>query len=171
MATEPEEVLGPSPDLNSEDLWVRGGVYVHHKRLLEEAEARISSLERDVTRARYEYEITQRIRDKTVDPEARKEWDIRASVAHDFMVMAEGNLAEETENAAYYRAMVAEMEADLGDKAQEYEALLAEFDWEEEWDEEDFDECGEFDPYAPIPFLDDEDEWEDEDDATDDVTA
>jgi len=163
MTTEAEEILGPSPDLNSEDLWVRGGVYVHYERLLEEAEARLPALERDVARARYEYEITQRIRDKTTDPEARDDWDIRASVAHDFAAMAEANLAEETEDAAWYRAMVAEIEADLGDKAQEYEDILTEFDWEEEWDEEDFDEFEGFDPYAPIPFMDDEDEWEDED--------
>jgi hypothetical protein len=56
MTTELEKVLVPSPDLDSEDLWVRGRVYVHFKRLLEEAEAHIPDLERDVARAQYEYE-------------------------------------------------------------------------------------------------------------------
>ena len=159
MATEPEETLNSLPDVDSEDLWVRGQVYAHHKRMLAQAEAQIPGLERDVARARYEHEITQRIRDKVTDPEARKNWEIRASVAHDFMVMAEHRLAEVVEDVTYYRATVAEMEDDLGDKAQEYEAILAEFGWEEGWGEdwsaEDFDEYGEFDEFdrfAPIPF-------------------
>lgn len=153
MNTEPEKILAPSPDLDNEDLWVRGRVYVHFKRLLGEAEAHISDLERDVARAQYEYEIAQRIRDRMTDAEARQDWDIQVSVTHDFMVMAEHELAEETENAAYYRAMVAEMEADLGDKAQVYEDTLSELYWEEEWDEEDLDELyDEFDPFDSIPF-------------------
>ncbi len=152
MTTELEKVLVPSPDLDSEDLWVRGRVYVHFKRLLEEAEAHLPDLERDVARAQYEHEIAQRIRDKTTDAEARQDWDIQVSVAHDFMIMAERELAEETENAAYYRAMVAEMEADLGDKAQVYEDTLAELYWGEEWDEEDLAVYDEFDPLASIPF-------------------
>ena len=150
MATEPEKVLVPSPDLDSEDLWVRGRVYVHFKRLLEEAEAHIPDLERDVARAQYEYEIAQRIRDKATDAEARQDWDIHVSVPHDFMVMAEHELAEETASAAYYRAMVAEIETDLGDKARAYEDVLVGFDWEEEWDEENF--YAGLDPSAPIPF-------------------
>ncbi len=153
MNTEPGKILAPSPDLDNEDLWVRGRVYVHFKRLLGEAEAHISDLERDVARAQYEYEIAQRIRDRMTDAEARQDWDIQVSVTHDFMVMAEHELAEETENAAYYRAMVAEMEADLGDKAQVYEDTLSELYWEEEWDEEDLDELyDEFDPFDSIPF-------------------
>jgi len=142
--------------LDNEDLWVRGQVYASHKRLLEDAEAQILPLERDVARARYEYEIAQRIQDKETDPEARQDWEIRASVAHDIVVMAEHRLAEVVEDAAYYRAMVAEMEADLGDKAQVYGEILADFGWEDDWDEEDFEfenlhEAG-FDPSAPIPF-------------------
>ncbi len=152
MTTEPENVQSLLPDLDSEDLWVRGRVYVHFKRLLEKAEAYISDLECDVARAQYEHEIAQRIRDKTTDAEARQDWDIQVSVAHDFMIMAERELAEETENAAYYRAMVAEMEADLGDKAQVYEDTLAELYWGEEWDEEDLAVYDEFDPLASIPF-------------------
>lgn len=153
MTTEPEKVLVPSSDLDNEDLWVRGRVYVHFKRLLEEAEAHISDLEHDVARAQYEYEIAQRIRDKTTDAEARQDWDIQVSVTHDFMIMAEHELAEEATSAAYYRAMVAEMEADLGDKAQVYWDTLAEFYWGEEWDEEDLDELyDEFDPFDSIPF-------------------
>lgn len=152
MTTEPEKVPVPSPDLDNDDLWVRGRVYVHFKRLLEEAEVHVSDLEHDVARAQYEYEIAQRIRDKTTDAEARQDWDIQVSVAHDFMMMAEHELAEETTGAAYYRAMVAEMEADLGDKAQVYEDTLSELYWEEEWDEEDLAVYDEFDPLASIPF-------------------
>lgn len=154
MSDELEKTVEP---LDNEDLWVRGQAYVNHKRLLEEAEAQIPHLERDVARARYEYEITQRIRDQETDPEVRQDWEIRASVAHDITVMAEHRLAEVVEDAAYHRAMVTEMEADLGDKAQVYGEILADFDWEEEWDEEDFDEFEDlyeagFDPSAPIPF-------------------
>ena len=153
MTTEPEKVSVPSPDLDSEDLWVRGRVYVHFKRLLEEAEAHISDLEHDVARAQYEHGIAQRIKDKTTNAEARQDWDIQVNVTHDFMMMAEHELTEEITSAAYYRAMVAEMEADLGDKARVYEDTLTKFDWEEEWDEEDLDELyDEFDPFDPIPF-------------------
>lgn len=179
MATEPEEIFDVSSDLDDEDLWVRGVVYTRFKRLLEEAEERIPSLERKAARARYEYEIAQRIRGRMTDPQECQDWEIRESVAHDFMVMAEAPLAEETESAAYYRAMVAEMEADLGDKAQEYEATLAVIGWEDEgweeedWEEEDLDEFGEFeedeefDLFAPIPFLDEEDDFEDDGDEDD----
>ena len=152
MTTEPEKVSVPSPDLDSEDLWVRGRVYVHFKRLLGEVEARIPDLEHDVARAQYEYEIAQRIRDKATDAEARQDWDTHVSVTHDFMMMAEHELAEETTSAAYYRAMVTEMEADLGDKAQVYEDTLSELYWGEEWDEEDLGVYDEFDPLASIPF-------------------
>ena len=162
MSDEPERSVEP---LNNEDLWVRGQAYANHKHLLEEAEAQIPYLERAAARARYEYEITQRIQDKQTDPEAHQDWEIRASVAHDMMIMAEHRLAETLEDAAYHRAMVAEMEADLGDKAQAYGEILADLYWEEEWDEEDFDEFEEpyearFDPSAPIPFPDDENGWE-----------
>jgi len=87
-------------------------------------------------------------------------------VAHDIMAMIEHDLAEVADSAAYYRAMVTEIEADLGDKAQEYEMLLSQFDLEEDWDEDDFDELEdeEFDLFAPIPFMGDEDDWEDEED-------
>jgi hypothetical protein len=172
MTTEPEEIFDVPSDLDDEDLWVRGTVYVHYKRLLEQAEANIPNLERNVARARYEYDITQRIRNRMTDPQECEDWEIRESVAHDIMVMAEGTLAEETEDAAHYRAMVAEIESDLGDKAQAYEAILADFDWEiedweeEDWEEEDFED-EEFDLFAPIPFSDEDDEFEDEGDEDD----
>jgi hypothetical protein len=166
MTTEPEEILDELPNLDDEDLWVRGQVYVQFKRLLEEAEARLPGLERKAARARYEHDVTQRIQDKVTGPQDRQDWEIRASVAHDVMAMIEHDLAEVTDSAAYYRAMVAEIEADLGDKAQEYEVLLSQFDLEEDWDEDDFDELEdeEFDLFAPIPFMEDEDDWEDEED-------
>lgn len=164
MSTESEETQYPLTDLDNEDLWVRGQVYVRHKRMLAEAEARTVDLEGNVARARYEYEITQRIGSKLTDPEAQKDWEITESVAHDFVMMAEHELAEATKDTAYYRAMVTEMEADLGDKAQTYLEILTALDWiDEDWDEEyfdDFDEFdefeelddGDFDPSAPIPF-------------------
>ncbi len=176
MSDELERAIEP---LDDEDLWVRGQAYVNHKRMLEEAEAQLPGLEREFARARYEYEIAQRIRDKTEDPEARQDWDIKTSVAHDLTMMAEHRLAEVAEDAAYYRAMVAEMEADLGDKAQVYGEILA--DLESDLDEicpfiEDcpflYDELGYFDPHAPIPFMDDEDVWEeDEEETADDAGA
>jgi hypothetical protein len=174
MTTEPEEIFDGLPNLDDEDLWVRGQVYVQFKRLLEETEARLPGLERKAARARYEYDIVQRIQDKVTDPQDRQDWEIRASVAHDIMVMIEHDLAEVADSAAYYRAMVTEIEADLGDKAQEYETLLSQFDLEEDWDEEEFEdwdeddfdelEDEEFDLFAPIPFMDDEDDWEDDED-------
>ena len=149
------------PDLDNDDLWVRGRVYARHKRLLDEAEAHISDLERNVARARYEYEITQRIGSKVTDPQACQDWKVNESVAHDFVTMAEHKLAETLDSAAYYRTMVTEIENDLGDKAQEYLTILTALDWEDKecdeeyWDEfDEFEELDdeEFDPHAPIPF-------------------
>jgi hypothetical protein len=158
MNSNPEEQIELSPAID-DDVWVRGVVYVRHKRLLMSAEVQLPRLEQNAGRARYEYDILQRIRDKTESPEAGQDWDVLASVAHDFMVMAEQEMEEVAESAAYHRAMVAEMEADLGEKAQEYESALAVFDWDE-WDEEDFDEP-DLDEICPFfdecPFMYDED--------------
>jgi hypothetical protein len=161
MSTESEETLYPLTDPDDEDLWVRGHVYARHKRLLAEAEGYAVGMERNVARARYEYEITQRIGSKLTDPQAQQDWKTTGSAAHDLVMMAEHELAEATKNAAYHRAMVTEMEADLGDKAQTYLEILIAFEWaDEDWDEEYFDEFDEFeelddedfDPSAPIPF-------------------
>jgi hypothetical protein len=168
MNTELEETPFALPDFDEEDLWVRGRVYACYKHLLNETEEHICELEHHVARARYEHEITQRIGNKLADPQERQDWEINETVAHDCMAMAEQELAEATDNAAYYRAMVAEIESDLGEKAQEYLLILATLDWEDEWwDEEDLDEFDEydefedefgelddegFDPSAPIPF-------------------
>ena len=172
MNSNPEEQPELSPIID-DDVWVRGVVYVRHKRLLMGAEVQLPRLEQNAARARYEYDILQRIRDKTEDPEARQDWDVLASVAHDFMMVAEQELEEATESAAYHHAMVTEMEADLGEKAGEYESALAVFDLDE-WDEEDFDEPG-LDEICPFfdecPFMYDEDldeydyeDYEDEED-------
>jgi hypothetical protein len=158
MSPEPEETLYPLTDLDDEDLWIRGHVYVRHKRLLAETEECTFDLERNVARARYEYEITQRIGSKLTDPQAQQDWKITESVAHDFIIMAEHELAEATKNAAYHRAMVTEMEADLGDKAQKYLEILIALEWvDEDWEEY----LDEFDEFAGLEDefgeLDDED--------------
>jgi len=97
----------PSPSVDSDDLWVRGVVYANQLHALAEAEIEAQRLERNVARARYEYEIAQRIRDKMEEPEAHKGWDIQASAMHDCMVMTEQELAEAVEKADYHRAMAA----------------------------------------------------------------
>lgn len=151
-----EQAVDP---LNNDDLWVRGKVYVRFKHLLDDADIEVSRMKDEVARARYEHDITQRVLAKAESPEAREEWEIRASVARDWVAMQEQNLEEAVQNAACYRAMVAELEADLGDKAQEYEELLDMYDLDEDWDEEDLDE---FERFALLSSLDDE-EGEDED--------
>ncbi len=168
MSTEAEETLYPLTDLNDEDLWIRGHVYTRHKHLLAEAEECSAELERNVARARYEHEITQRIGNKMTDPQAQQDWKTAENVARDLVVMAEHELAEAAKNVAYHSAMVAEMETDLGDKAQTYLEVITALEWiDEDWDDEffdDFDEFDEFDdefeelddddfdPSAPIPF-------------------
>ncbi|MCP4537035.1 MAG: hypothetical protein GY832_07795 [Chloroflexi bacterium] len=160
MSTESKETLYELTDLDDEDLWVRGQVYVRHKRLLVDAEECTAELERNVARARYEYEITQRVGAKITDSQAQENWKTTESVAHDLVMMAEHELAEAAKNTAYHHAMVTEMEADLGDKAQKYLEILIAFEWvEEDWEEEYFDEFvdfeeldGESDSSDSIPF-------------------
>lgn len=155
MSTELEEIRELTSLLESDDLWVRGKVYVQFKHALEEAGSEMAELEQAVARARYKYEIARRIHAKTTDEEARKDWEIQVSVAHDVMMMEEAQLEEVAERADYYRAMLAEIEVDLGDKAQQYEEILDAVEWaEEEW--EDFEDWDEFDEWE------DENEWEDE---------
>jgi hypothetical protein len=154
----------PSPSVDSDDLWIRGVVYANQLHALAEAEIEIQRLEKNAARARYEYEIAQRIRDKMEEPEAHKDWDIQASVMHDCMVMAEHELAEAVESADYHRAMAAEIEADLGDEAEVYASLLADFGWgEEDEEDEDFDDLDVICPFidvCPLMYDEDFDEYE-----------
>ncbi len=158
MTAETEETLDPLPDLDEEDMWIRGQIYVNYKRLLEQTEMRVSELEHYVACARYEHEIIQRVRANAPDPQARQDWEPYESAAHDSIVAAEHEMAEESSNAVYYRAMVAEMERDLGDKAQPYLEILTTLKWiEDDWDEEDlddleWDDVDPLDPNAPLPF-------------------
>ncbi len=157
MTGETEETLYPLPDLDEEDMWVRGQVYVSYKHRLEHAERRIPELEHSVAQARFEHEITQRIRANATDPQVRQDWETRESAAHDSIAEAERELAEESNNAVYYRAMVAEIETDLGDKAEMYLEILTALEWLDDWEEdfidlEQFPDEYEFDPDAPPPF-------------------
>ena len=159
MTGETEETLQPLPDLDEDDMWVRGQVYVNYKHLLGQAELHIPELEHNVAQARYEHEITQRMRANVDDPQARLDWKTRESAAHDSIAAAERELAKGNNNAIYYRAMVAEIENDLGDKAEMYLEIITTLEWMGEWDEEDLidlehftDEYDEFDPNDPIPF-------------------
>ena len=152
MNSEAEETLDPLPDLDEEDMWVRGQIYVNYKRRLEQAEMRIAELEHDIACARYEHEIIQRVRANATE-EARQDWATYESAAHDSIVAAEHDLAEENSDAVYYRAMVAELENDLGDKAQPYLEILTSLNWvDEDWDDFEWDEFDPLDPNAPIPF-------------------
>jgi hypothetical protein len=84
------------------------------------AQSAIQEIEPRLARLRYEYEIAQRLLAKAPDEAARQTWDIQVSVQHDFMVMAEGELAEQQEDLALCAAMIAEIEADLaGDQPQQ----------------------------------------------------
>jgi hypothetical protein len=158
MSTEPEEIRELASILEDDDLWVRGKVYVQFKHALEDAEMEIQELEQCVARARYEHAIAQRIHAKATGKQARKDWESQVSAAHDMLVTEEHHLAEETERADYYRAMLAEIEADLGDKARLYEEILDAVEWaEEDWEE--FDDWDEFDEFED---WDEEYEWEDE---------
>jgi hypothetical protein len=151
--------------LEGDDLWVRGRAYVQFKYALEEAEMELEELEQRVARARYEHEIAQRIHAKTTDKQARKDWERRVKAAHDALVTEERRLAEVTERADYCCAMLAEIEADLGEKAGQYEEILGAVEWaEEDWEEfEDWDEFDEFEGWDEFDEWDEEDEWEDED--------
>ena len=120
----------------------------------------------------------------TSGAQERQDWEIRASVAHDILVMVEQDLAEVAGDAAYYRTMVTEIEDDLGDKAEVYEAILSQLAWEEDldeaWDEDEledlggfeFEELGDevFDLFSAIPFMDDGDEDTGEEENEDDQT-
>jgi chromosome segregation ATPase len=136
-------------------------VYVQFKRALEDAEIEIQELEQRVARARYEYAIAQRIHARTTGKKARKDWESQVSAAHDMMVTEEHDLAEKTERADYCRAMLAEIEADLGDKARQYEEILDAIEWaDEDWEE--FEDWDEFDEWDEFGDWDEEDEWEGE---------
>jgi hypothetical protein len=168
MDNNSKEQHEPSPSADK-DLWVRGVAHANHRHALVDAEMETQELEQRVARARYEYEIAQRIHAKAASEEARKDWEIQVSVAHDVMVMEEQELAEAAESAAYHRTMAAEIEADLGDKAEVYAAILADFDWDE--DDEDMDEICPFMDECPLLYGEDEcDEYEiyeDEEDEAD----
>ena len=160
MSTEPKEIRELASILEGDDLWVRGKVYVQLKRDLEDAEMEVQEMELRVACARYEHEIAQRIHAKATGKQARKDWEMRVKASRDAMVTEEHRLAEETERADYCRAMLAETEADLGDKAQQYEQILHAVECaEEDWDE--FDEFEDWDKGDLLEW-DDEDEWEDE---------
>lgn len=149
--------------LEGDDLWVRGRAYVHFKYALEDAEMELEESKQRVARARYEHEIAQRVQAKTTDKQTRKEWERRVKEAHDALMTEESHLAEVTDRADYCRAMLAEIEADLGDKAEQYEEILNVVEWaEEDWAEfEDWDEFDEFEDWEEFDGWD-EDEWEDE---------
>jgi hypothetical protein len=150
-----------SPSVDGDDLWIRGVVYANHLHALAEAEIEARQLEKNAVRAQYEYEIAQRIRDKIEEAETHKDWDIQASVMHECMVMTEQELAEAVESADYHRAMVAEIEADLGDKAEVYASLLADFGWgEEDEDLDDLDVICPFIDVCPLMYDEDFDEYE-----------
>lgn len=151
--------------LESDDLWVRGKAYVQFKHALEDAEVALEESKQRVARARYEHEIAQRVQAKTTDKQARKEWERRVKAAQDALVTEESHLAEVTERADYCRAMLAEIEADLGEeKAVRYANILTAIEWaEEDWEEfGDWDEFDEFEDWDEFEVWD-EDEWDEED--------
>jgi hypothetical protein len=131
----PTEFPDPS-DIDGEDLWRRGIVYFTHQHALTGAEMEVQRLEYSLVHMQYEYEIIQRVRDKTTDAKARQVWQDLADAKHDLITMTEQEIADAIESVAYHRTMVAEIEADLGENAQTYAAILAEL----EWDGEDTDE-------------------------------
>jgi len=76
---------------------------------------KIEEIESDRERFRYETEITQRLlaRHKAQDDPARETWQTQVDVLEMLAGMAEGDLAEQQEELALCKAMIAEIEADL----------------------------------------------------------
>lgn len=142
MTEYPDPLMG----IDGDDLWKRGIVYITHRHALIEVEMEVQRLEHNIARMQYEHEMMQRVRDKAADPEARQVWEDRVNANHDFVMVTEQELADAAESAAYHRAMVAEIEADLGENAQAYAAILSEL----EWDEENADEICPFIDECPI---------------------
>lgn len=156
MNDDLEQMVSPVDD---EELWIKGKVYFRFKCLLVSIETAIPELEDEIARARYRQEITRRVRDRMAEPEAREVWEDKVQAAGKAIEEVEQNLVEANADAAYCREMIAEVEAELGDRAGEYAEILADL----EWDEDELDELAEWGVYPP-DLLDDEEWEEDEDD-------
>lgn len=82
-----------------------------------DAFGKIEELQHKVERQQYELEIARRLLDKAQDEPARQTWQTQVDVLEMMMQIAEGHIEEQQEEMDLCDAMVAEIDADLGDDA------------------------------------------------------
>jgi hypothetical protein len=145
MSNELYEQQDMLSNIDTKDILTRGVTYLNHMNTLAQTEAEIEELEYDLARAQYEHDIIKRIQNKATDPPEKADWDSYVKMTKDLIEMAEKELADAAQVITHYRAIINEIEADLGDKAELYVTILTELGWGN--DDRDLDDIF-------CPFLD-----------------